>query len=89
MLSLLQYILKPLRYYKCKKHCPLEDNFRGREVSGKCGYRKPDPNTNECELSKLSTMEINIQFMQYFVKTGDEKQFLVIKPIKKFLTTKH
>ena len=43
-----QYILNPLRCYKCQKYDHHEDNRRGCEVCGKCGQQNPDHHINDC-----------------------------------------
>ena len=38
-----------MQSYKCQKYGHNEDDFRGREVCGKCGKKNPDHHINDCQ----------------------------------------
>ena len=41
-----QFVLNPLRFYKCQKHGSHENNCGEWEVCGKCGQQEPENHTN-------------------------------------------
>ena len=44
-----QFILNPLRCYKCHKYGHHKDKYNGKSVCGKFGEHDPDHSTKECK----------------------------------------